>query len=282
MSEHAPSHKPKEYVLGTGPEELARLGLQHRLWSDAAHGVWRRAGIGLGRRVLDVGCGPGFASLELAQIVGQTGFVVGVDESAGYITHVNEQAAARGLGHCRGVVGDVQRLGTVLTGPDAGAFDLAYARWVLCFVPDPEAVVAGVAAALKPGGRFCVHDYFNYGSMTMAPRRASHDKAVAATIASWHARGGDTDIMGRLPRLMERHGLRVTHLDVHQRVARGGETMYHWPDVWWRTFTPKLVQMGLLTQADQDELFKDLNAVAASGSDFIVMPPVFEIIGTRG
>jgi ubiquinone/menaquinone biosynthesis C-methylase UbiE len=276
MSEHG---RPKEYVLGTGQDEVARLALQHRLWSDAAHALWRRAQIRLGQRVLDVGCGPGFAALDMAQMVGVGGAVVGVDESSGYVDHTNDQARTRMLPHCRALVGDVQRLGAVLTGE--APFDLAYARWVLCFVPDPEGVVAGVAGALSRGGRFCVQDYFNYRSMTMAPRRESHDKAVAATIKSWEARGGDTDIMGKLPRLLKKHGLRVTHLDVQMRIARPGDTMFHWPDVWWRIYAPKLVQMGYLTQADQDELLRDLDEISASETDFLVCPPVYEIVAEK-
>jgi ubiquinone/menaquinone biosynthesis C-methylase UbiE len=269
----------KEYVLGTGADELARLGLQHRLWSDAAHSLWRRAQIRLGQRVLDVGCGPGFAALDMAQMVGVTGAVVGVDESAPYISHLTSQAQSRSLPHCRGAVGDVQHLGDALGAERP--FDLAYARWVMCFVPDPESVVAGVSRALRPGGRFCVQDYFNYGMMSMAPKRPSHDKAVAATIKSWQARGGDTDIMGRLPRLLAKHRMRVVHLDVHLRIARSGDTMFHWPDVWWRIYAPKLVQMGYLAQADQDELFRDLDEIAASDTDFILCPPVFEIIAEK-
>jgi ubiquinone/menaquinone biosynthesis C-methylase UbiE len=271
--------EPREYVLGTGADELERLALQNRLWSDASHALWKRAQIRIGHHVLDVGCGPGYASFELAQIVGHTGRVVGVDESPGFIEHLNRQAQVRGLPHLTGVRGDVQDLPGALATP--GSFDLAYARWVLCFVADPEAVVRGVSRLLKPGGRFCVQDYFNYASMTTAPRLASHDKAVAATVESWKARGGDPDVVGRLPRLMEKHGLRIDHIGVNQRLARGGDTMFHWPDVWWRTFTPKLVQMGLLTQADQDELFADLERLAGSATDFILVPPVFDLVGTK-
>lgn len=289
-----------EYVLGTGRDELDRLGFQHRLWSDAAHGLWRHAGINIGQRVLDVGCGPGFASFDLAQIVGlegpgtpashgvgRSGCVVGVDESANYIAYFNAQAASRGLRSCSAVVGDVQNLGEVMGSQPsgsparAGMFDLAYARWVLCFVPRPEAVVAGVAGLLKPGGKFCVHDYFNYNSMTMAPKRSSHDRAVAATIASWQARGGDTDIMGRLPRLLKAQGFSIDHIGVHQRIARGRDTMFHWPDVWWRIYAPKLVQMGFLAKEDQEQLFRELDEIAQSDTDFVVAPPVFEIIATK-
>lgn len=241
----------------------------------------------MGHHVIDLGCGPGYASFELAQLVGPGGRVVGVDESASFINYLNTQVIARSLKQLHGVVGDVQDLpGMRATGAGEylrpGSFDLAYQRWVLCFVPKPDAMIAGAAELLKPGGRFVIHDYFNYASMTMAPRRASHDKAVAATVASWRERGGDPDIAGRLPRMLKAHGFTVTHLEVHQRLARPADTMFHWPDVWWRTYAPKLVQMGFLAQADCDQLLRDLDEVGQSTTDFVVPPPVFELVAVKG
>ncbi|MBL8754471.1 MAG: class I SAM-dependent methyltransferase [Planctomycetes bacterium] len=269
----------REYVLGTGNDELARLAQQHRLWSNTAHEAWLRAGLHPGQRVLDVGAGPGFAAFDLAQLATGSGRVVAVDESAGFVGHCNEQASRRGLPQLAAKVGDVQRLGDTL-GAEA-PFDLAYARWVLCFVKDPEAVVRGVAKALRPGGAFVVHDYFNYGAMTMAPRRRSHDLAVAATMQSWRANGGDPDVMGRVPAMLVAHGFRIEHMVAHQRIARGSDAMFAWPDTWWRTFAPKLVTMGLLQAADCAELLRDLDAIRASESAFVVCPAVYEIVARR-
>jgi SAM-dependent methyltransferase len=275
----------REYVLGTGTDELARLALQHRFWADAAHSLWRRAKINLGHQVLDIGCGPGFASFDLAQLVTQSGRVVGIDESQPFVDHANAQAKSRGLPHLTAHLGDVQNLAAALraasSSPLPSSFDLAYARWVLCFVKDPDAVVAGVASLLKPGGRFCINDYFNYRSMTLAPRRASFDKAVAATVQSWEARGGNTDIVAILPRLCEKYGLTVTHLDVHQRICRGNDTMFAWIDVWWRTYAPKLVEMNLLARSDLEQLLRDLDEVRHSSTDFVACPPVYELIAQR-
>ena len=269
----------REYVLGTGNDELARLAQQHRLWSDAAHQAWMRAGLQPGQRALDVGAGPGYASFDLANLVTRTGAVVAVDESAAFIGHVNEQAAARHLPQLRGCVGDVQQLGDALAGEVA--FDLAYARWVLCFVRDPEAVVRGVAKALRPGGRFVVQDYFNYGAMTTAPRRRSHDLAVAATMRSWRDKGGDPDVMGRVPAMLVANGFAIEHLQAHQRIARGKDAMFAWPDVWWRTFAPKLVAMGHLAAADCEQLLADLTAIRQSEADFVVCPTVYEVVAVR-
>ncbi len=287
MSQPAQHASPKPpYVLGTGDDELARLGLQHRLWSDAATDAWKRAGIGMGSRVLDVGCGPGFASFDLAQLVSPSGRVVGVDESAPFVDYLSSQSRSRGLPHLSGIVRDVQALAS---DPIPGApFDAAYARWVLCFVRDPESVVAGVAAHLRPGAHFVVHDYFNYTGMTAAPRLASHDRLVAATAHSFRARGGDPDVVGRLPALLIKHNFEVLHLSVHQRVARGGtrpdgstDPMLAWPLTWWRTFAPKLVAMGSITQVQCDEALSDLAAIEHDEMRFIVCPPVYEVIARR-
>ena len=275
----APSH---EYVLGTGTDELQRLALQHRLWADAAHAAWRFSRIAIGQRVLDVGSGPGFASFDLAQLVTSAGRVVGVDESSAFISSLNTQAKARDLPQLRGLVGDVHELPALLSASaESELFDLAYARWVLCFVKDPAAVIAGIAASLRPGGRCVVHDYFNYRAMTTAPRRASHDRVVAATVQSWEARGGDTDICGRLPALFEQFGMEVERIEAHQRVARGGDTMFQWVHVWWHTYTPKLVGMGLITQAQCDELLADLATIKQDHTQFVTLPTVYEIIAIK-
>ena len=55
-----------DYLLGTHDDEIARLALQHRVWRPRVLDAWRRAGIGPGDRVIDIGAGPGFASLDLA------------------------------------------------------------------------------------------------------------------------------------------------------------------------------------------------------------------------
>jgi ubiquinone/menaquinone biosynthesis C-methylase UbiE len=268
----------REYVLGTGDDELQRLALQHRLWSDAAHAAWKRAGLVPGQRVLDVGTGPGYAAFDLAQWVQSHGFVFALDESRAFVEHVRRQADVRGLTQLSATVGDVQRLAPALGGQRD--FDMAYARWVLCFVPRPEDVVGGVARALRPGGRFVVQDYFNYDAMTCAPRRESYAKVVAATARSWRARGGDPDVMGRLPRLLLDHGFVIEHLDQHQRLARPGESMWTWVASWWRNFVPKLVAMGEITGDEARRFFADFEGMRAD-ADFTVLPNVYEIVARK-
>src|SRR5881296_4006491 len=91
----------RDYVLGTHEEELARLGLQHRVWRPVALDCWQRAGITVGKRVLDVGAGPGYAAIDLAEIVGPTGGVVALERSRNFIKALQEMMRTRSLPNVR-------------------------------------------------------------------------------------------------------------------------------------------------------------------------------------
>ena len=87
----------RDYVLGTHDEELARLGLQHRVWRSVVLDCWQKAGITVGKRVLDVGAGPGYATVDLAEIIGPTGEVVALERSHNFVNAMEETCRARSL-----------------------------------------------------------------------------------------------------------------------------------------------------------------------------------------
>jgi SAM-dependent methyltransferase len=263
-----------QYVLGTDEVELSRLGLQHQLWAAVAHAAWERARIRPGQRVLDVGCGPAYASLELARLVGPTGHVQGVDESSGFIEAARRRAV--GLANCTFTKGDVRDLAAA--GVLEASFDAAYARWVLCFIADYEAVVAGVARALKPGGVFVVHDYHNWQGMRIFPDTEIYDRVKQASGRAWVDRGGNPDLVAHLLPLVRRLGLEEVDLRIHQRIARPGTSLWAWPDSYWRSFVPRLVASGHVTQAESEEFFKAWEKYSRNPDTLLQPPPVYELI----
>jgi len=221
------------------------------------------------------------------------GRVVGLDESAAFLKELGEEAKARHFSHVGRVLGDVQNLTAALPQHE-GVFDLAYLRWVLCFVPRPMDVIQGIAKIVRPGGRVVIQDYFNYEySIKLAPRDAAFERGVDAVATSWRARGGDPDIASRLPGMLREAGFEVQWLDSVQRVARspsafeanggagGGDPMWYWPDSFFKTFLPKLVQPGFLSEDECAAALASWDRAAEDPSAFILLPTVFEIIAVR-
>lgn len=103
------------------------------------------AGARAGERVLDVGCGCGDTSLTLADEVGLTGSVVGVDVSAPMLEVA--RGRARGRENLTFIEADASR--AELPGP----FDLLYSRFGVMFFDDPEGAFRHMRGAMKDGGR---------------------------------------------------------------------------------------------------------------------------------
>ena len=107
--------------------------------------------LGDGRRVLDVGCGIGDPTLQVAVLVGPHGRVLGVDLVEDMIATARERAAALGLAHAEFRAADV----TTMELPRA-AFDAVLGRWSLIYMKDVRGTLARLRGALAPGGRIAV------------------------------------------------------------------------------------------------------------------------------
>ena len=126
----------RDYVLGTHDEELQRLGLQHRVWRPSVLDCWQRAGITVGKRVLDVGAGPGYAAVDLAEIVGTSGEVVALERSSKFVAALRETTRARSLSNIK-----VHELDLMTDDLPKGDYDFSWCRWVASFVSDPALLV---------------------------------------------------------------------------------------------------------------------------------------------
>src|SRR5438876_12309584 len=91
------TRQDRDYLLGTHDEELARLALQHRVWRPRALDAWRRAGFTVGQTLIDVGCGPGYAAVDLAEIVGPSGRIIALDRSQRFLAALQSSARRREL-----------------------------------------------------------------------------------------------------------------------------------------------------------------------------------------
>lgn len=265
-----------EYVLGTGDEEIHRLGLQHQAWQAQAHEGWERAGFKSGHVILDLGSGPGHATFDLAQVVGAQGRIIAVDLSRRFLDHLEREARARGFMN----IGVLERNAQDLDLP-AMSLDGAWARWVLSFTPEPERVVTEVASALRSGGVFLLHEYASYSAMRLAPPSDALAGIVSAIQASWKQRGGDPDVALRIPAMLERAGFDIRELRPIARMARPNTLLWRWPESFFKNYLPVLEQQGFLSPDLRRAFEADWQLRSSDQTAFYFCPVVLEIVAVK-
>lgn len=256
-------------------EELARLELQHRVWKAQTDAVVARAGFKSGDRLLDIGCGPGYLTFDLADVVGPEGSVLAIDTSEMFIARLRNEAAARGADQVRAEVADA----TEHELPEA-SLDGAICRWVLMFLPNPEKVVDRVARALRRGGVLAVLEYVNFSSISLWPRAESFDRLYEAVHDLIHRFGGDPDIGGRIPDLVRDAGLETIDLLPYWRIGRPGSSLWQWLDAVNRNHA-NLVAEGLLSPTQLEEYERQWAERSTDPAAFFTAPPVLATLAKK-
>jgi SAM-dependent methyltransferase len=190
------------YALARTPQEYERLRAQAAVWESATARLLDEVGLAAGERCLDAGCGPGETMRLMAQRVGPSGRVVGVDADA----RLGEQALTTlyeaGHRQCEFVrvdLGDDE--------PVPGApFDLVYARLLLFHLPERVAVLRRLWETVSPGGRLLVQDY-DLRTVGALPALESVEEFLRVTSGAFSAAGCDVRVGVRLPELFVQAGI---------------------------------------------------------------------------
>lgn len=188
------------YVLTHSEAETRRLEHQARFYAEHTDQLLLAAGISPGMHVLDVGCGAGDVSLQLARIVGPTGSVTGVDADAGVLAAAKQRAAALRLANVSFHQAVLPELDLALR------FDAAVGRLILLHLPDPVAAIRATARVVRPGGILTFQD-FNTSRARSAPALPLLARSIAVIVDSLRAMGRITDIGEALFDLFGQAGL---------------------------------------------------------------------------
>ena len=259
-----------DYLLGTRDDEVARLGLQHRVWRPHMLDGFRRARFGRGQTILDVGAGPGFATADLADTVGLSGKVIALERSTNFLSVLR----GRNLPNV-----EVRAADLVEEDLGEGIADGAWTRWVLAFLSDPAPVVARIARALRPGGVALFHEYIDYQAWRLVPPTADQHRYRELVIKSWRDSGGEPDAALELPRQLAAAGLELVSVRPMVEIITADDPMWQWPASFVATNASRLHELGYCS-AEEAARFATMLDTVEPGTRMMT-PVVAEMIAIK-
>ncbi len=268
--------RDRDYVLGTGDDEIARLRAQHEAWLPTASACWRRAGISRGHKVIDIGAGPGFASFDIARLVGEGGSVTAVERSTRFVEAGRKIARHEGWGNVR--FHETDLMTDRLPGSD---YDMAWCRWVASFVESPAVLAERIAAVVRAGGVAAFHEYADYASWRFSPSLPLVDEFIALTMKSWRDAGGEPDVATRLPPLLDAHGFTIEHVKPHVFCVRPGHPLWNWIAAFVESNSARLVELETLTPKAAEAMLHQFRDAQSTPSSLMLTPMVLEIVAAK-
>lgn len=211
-------------------------------------------------KILDVGCGPGTITTDLASRVPQ-GFVVGIDPSAEVIQKARDHADKQGVTNVRFEVGDIFSW-EKLDGIGASSFDIVHAHQVLQHLQDPLGAMVELKKLTKPDGIVAVRDV-DYSAMNWYPESDGLQKWKELYLAVAKSLKFDPNIGKRLHAVAMQAGYKRS--DVEASVAAWTfstpEEREFWCGLWAdRTvksdYKDRVLNSGLGTEADLESIAK--------------------------
>lgn len=224
----------------------AEYDAKHAFVYEKAKGLVDLLAPKAGERILDLGCGTGALTAEIAA---RSAEVLGVDRSEEMIAQARKKFPTLGF-----EVMDARQLRPKMDGADGadkrsrtdkgntGGFDAVFSNAVLHWIPEADEVIAGVARVLKPGGRF-VAEFGGKGNIQKLV--AGFHRALAAlNIESPEAVGPwFYPSVAEYAGMLERHGLEVWEASLFDRptvLEEGERGLENWIRVFRRTFVEKM------------------------------------------
>jgi SAM-dependent methyltransferase len=258
-----------DYVLKRDATEYERLRAQARAWQQATERVFEQVALGPGARCLDAGCGPGHTMRLMAERVGPSGHVTGVDVDAALGDEALALLLADGYGNCSFACADLES-GEPIPGEP---FDLVYARLLVFHARDQVAMVRRLWDAVAPGGHLVLHDY-DVRTADVLPGLETMQEFKRVVVSAFTEAGRDVHIGHRLPLLFQEAGIGTADgTDVAGRLEtlRSGGWLY--AEVY-RSVLPLAVRLGLTTKVGYDQWLHDFARDTAEYPDSALLWPL--------
>jgi SAM-dependent methyltransferase len=256
----------RSYPLGYTEDEARRLARQAAFYEDLTADVLRRAGIGSGMEVVDLGCGVGDVSVLAARMVGEFGAVLGIDRAASSVETARRRAAALGARNVRFETAELDAFDS------AEKFDAVIGRFVPLYQPDPIAVLRRFRNFLKPNGMIAFQE-MDMETVSQVPASETFTRACSWILGGFKVGGTELNMGSKLLPTFLSAGLPRPTMIAASRVESGPDSQgYAIIAQGVQSLLPLLERAGAATVEEvaidtlADRIRQDAVAISASGS----------------
>ena len=261
------------YVIRGGREGYNRLLLLARAsWPDTA-ALFSRAGICPGMQCVDLGCGGGEVTFELARLVAPGGSVTGMDMDEVKLGLARQASVERGVGNVEFVARNVNDWDE----PDG--YDVVYSRFLLQHLSEPVGLLRRMWAAVRAGGRVIVEDA-DFDGLCCHPPNEGFDFFVRAYAEVIRRRGGDHATGRKLYRYFLDAGIPSPQVALVQSVLVSGEGK----ELAWSTLdatSEAILAEGVATSDELAAALASLRQFTDDDTTLIARPRVFQLWSAR-
>lgn len=235
--------------------------------------LFQLAGLRPGMRCVDLGCGSGDVTLDMAALAGAAGWVAGIDADQAKLELAREAARERGLANVVFEVADVGRWAA------PGEYDFVYCRFLLQHLARPVDLLRRMWEAARPGGVLAVEDADLEG-LFCDPDNGGFSFYRRMYVEVLARNGGDPACARRLARYFREAGIPVPQVRLLQGVNAGGAAKVM-PLLTLEAIAGSIVSSGLATAGEVAAAAEDLRAFTTDPDTLISDPRIFQVWAQR-
>ncbi|MCY4524611.1 MAG: methyltransferase domain-containing protein [Halobacteriovoraceae bacterium] len=265
-----------DYILSEQMDEIERLKSQSDIWSEETRAFWKQAKIKVGMKGVDMGCGPGFACVELAEIVGESGSMTAFDGSENYLAYLKSQIKERQIKNIEVKRGDI--LETNL--PD-NHFDFIFTRMVLIYIPRLEKALEEFKRILKPKGMLLISDFYDYDQFNLNVDAPLFKKLVNLITRDFAERKADVKVGKRITRLLRESDFNVENMQAASKIAYSDDVAWQWPEGFFKIYIPDLLQRNKISSEQVDAFWREWKKLVSDKSVCFLGPALLQIIARK-
>lgn len=262
-----------EYTIHGGDEGKRRLDILANTIAPGTKLFLEMAGILPGMRCLDLGCGGGNMAFTLAEYVGTQGHVMGFDMDERKIQLAAESAKLKGVTNVNFKVLNAYDL------EEEGVYDLAYSRFLLCHLSNPQTVLQNIWHALKPKGLILIEDTDFSGHFSYPPSK-DFNRYVSLYQRLLKQRGADANIGQKLVGLLQKNGFVDVEFQLSQPAHTKGSGKLM-AEITFEGISKALIDAGLISAEGVEKIHSALVDFRKRSDSLISLPRIFQVSGRR-